>query len=301
MARPHIDCYRDRATAWRALKLPGFPRGLGAKVLSLDPASGAASLRLRYARGLALPGGYSDSDLELYVLSGALELGATRHGPGSYLHVPRGVALPPLACPRGAEALAFYRDGPPSFTPSDSDHPSADRLRLVALDAAADLEWDAAGVYPAAVPGRLVKVLRVEPRSRALTCLVALAPHFRRDAVGYLDCATEELVLGGELWSLQSGPSPAGCYSWRPAYVNHGPVASERGALLLVRSEGEFAEQLHFNPWSTPDQNRAQAASRLRLARPELYARIAAGRRAAPADFEFPADPAPGRRRRARS
>lgn len=299
--RPHIERGLDRAVPWRALRLPGFPRGLGTKVLSVDPGTGAASLRLRYARGAGLPGGYSDSDVELFVVRGAVDLGATRHGAGSYLYVPRGVALPALACPRGAELLAFYVDGPPSFTPSDSDHPRAERERLVVVDAVADLDWDAASTYPAALPGRLVKVLHVEPRSRALTCLVALAPQFRRDAVGYADCATEEVVLAGELWTLQSGPRPAGSYAWRPAYANQGPVASERGALVLVRSAAELVVATHFNPWSTPAENRAQAASRLRHARPELYAAIAAGRRTAPADFEFPVDAAPRRgRRRAR-
>jgi hypothetical protein len=298
MARPHIERYLERRSPWRRLALPGFPRGLGCKVLSLDTDSGAVSLMLRFGRALALPGGRSDSDLELFVLTGALVLGTARRGPGSYLYVPRGVALPPIASPRGATVLAFYNDGPPSFTESDSDHPSAERDRLLALDAYEGLAWDAGGVYPAALPGRLVKVLREAPRSRALTCLYALAPRFRRDAVGYHDCATEAYLLAGETWSLQTGACPAGSYAWRPAYVNHGPCASERGALLLVRSEAELVDHLHGNPWSTPEANRAQAASRLARARPELYAWIAGGSAPPPMDFEHPQDPAPRRRRR---
>ena len=296
MARPHIERYRERATPWRPLALPGFPRGVGCKVLSVDPATGAATLCLRYARGLAMPGGYSDSDQELFVLAGAVEFGATRHGAGSYLAVPRGVALPPLRATRGAQLLAFYTDGPPSFTASDSDHPRAERDRLVVIDAYAGLDWQAGGASPAQPPGRLVKVLHERPRSRALTALYALAPQFRRDAVVYHDCASEEYVISGESWSLQSGRCPAGSYAWRPAYVNHGPVASERGALVLRRSEAELVDHLHFNPWSTPEDNRAQAASRLRHARPELYATIASARAGTPADFEHPEDAATGRR-----
>lgn len=298
MPRPHIERYLERAAPWRRLALPGFPRGLGCKVLSLDPDTGAASLKLRFPPGRALPGGRSDSDLELFVLAGALVLGTTRHGPGSYLCVPRGVALPPVASPRGAEVLAFYDDGPPSFTESDSDHPSAERDRLVTLDAYEGVAWDAASVYPAALPGRLVKVLREAPRSRALTCLYALAPGFRLEAVCYHDCATEAYVISGGTWSLQSGACPPGSYAWRPPYVNHGPCASERGALLLVRSAAELVDHLHCNPWSTAEENRAQAASRLRHARPELYAWLASGRARAPADFEHPQPPAPRRARR---
>ncbi len=272
MARPHIERYLDRAAPWQRLPLPGLPRTVLGQLLSLDPASGATALKLRLPRGAVLPGGRSDSALELFVLDGTLAIGATGHGPGSYLYVPRGVALPPIASPRGATALAFYDDGPPSFVATDSDHPRAERDRLLAVDAYDGLAWDAASAYPPAAAGRLVKVLRVDADSRALTCLVALAPHFRRDAVVYHDCAVESYQISGDCWSLQAGPSPAGSYAWRPPYVNGGPYASERGALLLLRSDCELIEHPHADPWTTPEQNRAAAGAALRRARPHLHA-----------------------------
>jgi len=279
MARPHIERYDLRAAPWRRVTLLGCARGLDGQVLSVDPASGAASLRLRLARGLTRPGGYGDAELELYVLAGAIELGGARHGAGSYLCVPPGVALPPLASPRGAELLAFSNGGPPGFTASDSDHPSAARDGLIALDAAGALRWEAGGGYPAARPGRLVKVLRSAPGSRALSCLIALAPQYRHEAIGYHDCATESYLIAGDYWSLQAGACAAGSYAWRPPWVNQGPARSERGALLFLRSDAELAEHLHLNPWSTPAENRARAASRLASARPALCAALG-GRRA---------------------
>jgi hypothetical protein len=272
MARPHIERYLDRATPWQRLALPGFPRGVLARVLSLDPLSGAASLKLRLRRGAALPGGRSDSALELFVLDGALEIDARSHGPGAYLYVPRGVVLGPITSPRGATALAFYADGPPSLVQSDSDHPRAERDGLISLNAYDDLAWDGAGAYPPAAPGRLVKVLRVAPASRALTGLVALAPLFRRDAAVYHDCAVETYQISGDRWSLQAGASPAGSYAWRAPYVNGGPESSARGALLLVRTDGEFTEHVHASPWTTPAANRAAALAALRQARPHLLA-----------------------------
>jgi hypothetical protein len=279
--RPHLERSRDRASPWQRLALPGFPRGALARVLSLDPASGATSLQLRLPRGTVLPGGWSESDLELLVLDGAVAIGAAGHGPGSYLYVPRGVALPPLSSPRGATLLAFYADGPPSLVASDSDHPRAERDRLVSLDAYDGLAWDAAGDYPPAAAGRLVKRLRVDAASRALTCLVALAPHFRRDAVVFHDCAVETYQISGDCWSLQAGATPPGSYAWRAPYVNGGPYASVRGALLLVRTDGELVAHAHLDPWTTPAANRAAALAAFKRARPHLGAPRARRGRAA--------------------
>jgi len=274
VTRPHIEQLAARRGAWQRLSLPGFPRGLRCRVLSVDPASGASSLLLRLAPGLRWPAGRGDSDLELYVLGGAIEVDGERHGAGHYRFVPRGVVVPPLASARGCELLAFYNDAAPSFVATDSDHPRAERDRLVVLDAG-DLDWDAG---PDAVPGRLVKRLHAEPGTGALTMLVALAPGFRRDAIAVCDAAVETYQLAGSTWSLQGGRGTAGSYAWRAPFASFGPCASERGALFLMRSDGELAETLHFDPWASAAENRARALRALRLRRPALAAAVHARR-----------------------
>lgn len=275
--RPHLEGSVGRPPRPRPLALPGFARGIGYRVLSLDAATGAASLVLDVRAGFRQTGGYAHSALELYVTAGTLEVGEARHGAGGHLYVPPGVTLPPLAAPRGATVLAFYDDGPPSFVASDSDHPDADRDRLIAQDTTA-LDWTPDPARPADAAGVLVKCLREDPLTGASTRLVALPPDYRRDAVVFHDVAVETCQLRGTTTSLQFGDCAPGGYAWRPAYVNHGAVAARHGALVLVRSHGEFVNHFHANPWSTPEDNRRRALEALMLRRPGLFATRPAGR-----------------------
>jgi hypothetical protein len=273
MTRPHIENLATSRMPWQRLALPDFPRGLRYRVLSVDPASGASSLSLKLAPGLRWPGGRSDSDLEIYVQNGMLAFGDERFGAGHYRFVPRGVVLPPVASAGGCELLAFYNDGPPSFAAADSDHPRAERDRLVVLDAG-DLDWD--GACP--VPGQLAKRLHVDRATGAVTMLVALTPDFRRDAIAVCDAAVETFQLIGDSWSLQGGRVTSGGYAWRAPFASFGPWRSQRGALVLMRSDAELCEALHFDPWSGADQNRARAVRALEARRPALVAAARARR-----------------------
>ncbi|MBS0374889.1 MAG: DUF4437 domain-containing protein [Proteobacteria bacterium] len=275
--RPIIARPATHAAATRALSLPGFPRGVRAEVLSLEPRSGAATLRLVFARGATLPAGRSASDLELYLLAGAVTLGAGRRAPGSYLFVPRGVGLPALVAPQEATFLAAYRSGPPSFRAADSDHPEAERDRLVDIASVEVLDWQASAAGEAAEAGRLVKLLREDPVRGARTRLVALAPHYRRDAVTVRDAALERLVLGGRFECLQSlGTGRAGDYTWIPAHVGDGPWAAPGGALLLEHVDGEAAEVRGLDPATGSAAHRRRAVAALRRRRPALAAALAA-------------------------
>ena len=276
VARPHIEGYVGLRAPWKKMPLPGFPKGMHYQLLSLDTDSGACSLKVRFESGFRLPGGFSNSEMELFVLSGSLLLGEARHGPGSYLFVPAGVVLPALSAPNGAQVLQYYNGGEPSFVASDSDHPDAERDQLVAVDAYATPDWRPDDSRPAAAPDRLVKLLRRDPATGACTFLCCVPPHFRQGGINYHDCATETYQISGTTWTMQFGDLPPGGYCWRPAYLNYGPFASRRGALSLGRSDAELNNNFHFDPRTTAEANRAQAARRLQRHKPELYAAIAA-------------------------
>jgi hypothetical protein len=298
MARPHIEAYVERRTAWKSMRLPGFPKGMRYKVLSLDTDSGACSLRVRYEAGFRQPGGMSWSEMELFVLSGSLQVGEETHGPGGYFFVPAGVTLPPIYSRRGAQVLQYYNHGEPSFAASDSDHPQAERDQLLSVNAYEDLAWGLARTDPANAPGCLVKLLRSDARTGACTYLSCMTPNFRQDNISYHDCAEEAYQIWGTTWTMQFGDLPAGGYCWRPPYVNHGAFASRHGALALGRADRGLTNHFHFNPWTTVAENRAQAASRLQQRKPMLYAWIASGGHGQPDDFEHP--PEHGRAHRAR-
>ena len=108
MARPHIEPFVDRDVPFKKMTLPGFPRGMQYKVLSLDTDDGACSLTVRFEPGYKQPPGMSYTEYELFIMSGAITVGGKVWGPGSYLFVPAGVAIEALASPKGATGLMFY-------------------------------------------------------------------------------------------------------------------------------------------------------------------------------------------------
>lgn len=286
MARPHIEPYVELDTPWKRMTLPGFPSGMRYKVLSLDAASGACSLKVLYEPGYRLPPGMSNSEMELFVLSGSLELGERAHGPGSYFFVPAGVSLPALRAPRGAQVLQYYNHGEPSFVESDADHPGAERASLAIVNAYEGMSWGSTNIYPATAPGCLVKVLRFDQRTRGFTFLYCMTPNFWQDNISYHDCAEESYHIWGTSWMMQFGDLPTGGYFWRPPYINHGAFASKYGTLALGRTDSQLYNHFHFNPWTNPAENRERAAARLQQWKPELYRWIASGDHNHPVDFE---------------
>jgi hypothetical protein len=288
MARPHIEPYVELNNPWKKRTLPGFPKGMQYKVLSLDTDSGACSLKVRYQPGYEQPPGISYTEYELFVLSGSLQVGDRNHGPGAYFFVPAGVSLPALSSPRGAQALFYCNYAEPSFVESDADHPRAERNELIQVNAYQGLQWSSTHFFPATAPGCLVKVLHFDLRTHAFTFLYCMTPDFWQDNISYHDCAEESYHIYGTSWIMQFGDLPTGGYFWRPPYINHGAFASKLGILALGRTDSQLYNHFHFNPWTTPEENRERAAARMLAWKPELYQWVATGDHNHPVDFDYP-------------
>ena len=127
MARPHIEPFVDRDVPFKKMTLPGFPKGMQYKMLSLDNETGACTMTVLFEPGYKQPPGMSYSEYELFIQSGSIQVGDKVHGPGSYFFVPAGVAIEALTSSRGATGLLFFNYGEPSFVESDSDHPRAEK------------------------------------------------------------------------------------------------------------------------------------------------------------------------------
>jgi hypothetical protein len=290
MARPHIEPYVELNDPWKKMTLPGFPKGMRYKVLSLDDETGACSLKVQYEAGYSLPQGMSYSEMELFVLKGTVMIGDKAHGPGTYVFLPAGVCLPPITVPRGAEVLQYYNYGEPSFVESDSDHPDAERDRLAIVNSYEGMQWSSTNFYPATAPGCLVKVLRFDTRTQGFTFLYCMTPNFWQDNISYHDCCEESYHIWGTSWMMQFGDLPTGGYFWRPPYINHGAFACKLGTIALGRTDTQLYNHFHFNPWTTPDENKERAASRMKHWKPELYEWVSTGDHNHPVDFEFDAD-----------
>jgi hypothetical protein len=272
MSRPHIEPYCELNDPWKRFDLAGFPDGSEYKVLSLDRDTGACSLKMRLGPGYGRSPGFSHSDSELFVLSGDLTIGGRLHGEGQYVFQPAGLVMPAMTSACGCELLVFYNEGWPTFVESTESHPLALSAALVDVNAYRDAPWiGVARKQPGVATGCLVKVLRIDPLTKATTFLYSMSAQYYQDNISYHDCAEESYHIWGTSWMLQFGDLPTGGYFWRPPYINHGAFASRRGCIALGRTDSELYNYFHFNPWTTPAENQARALAILYSERPELW------------------------------
>lgn len=287
MARPHIEPFCDRDVSFKSMTLPGFPPGLQYKMLSLDKDTGACTMTVQFDAGYRQPPGLSYSDVELLVMEGGLRVGQMLCGPGYYFFIPAGVALPEISTKSGCLALMMYNQTEPNFEESDQDNDGADRSGLIQINAYDDLYWREPTLFPATAPGCLLKILRWDERTHAMSFLYCMVPGFFQDNVSYHDCAEEAYHIWGTSWIMQFGYLPTGGYFWRPPYINHGAFASDHGILAFGRTDGELYNHFHHNPYSTLEENQERAAARLLHRKPELYRWLVAHGHNHPTDFDF--------------
>ncbi|MFM7626076.1 MAG: DUF4437 domain-containing protein [Gammaproteobacteria bacterium] len=287
MARPHIEPFVDRDVPFKKMTLPGFPKGMQYKMLSLDTDDDACTMTVLFEPGYKQPPGMSYSEYELFIMSCSVTIGEKVWGPGSYVFVPAGVAIEALSSPRGATGLIFYNYGEPSFVESDSDHKHAERNRLAMVNSYENMHWTSTNFFPATAPGCMVKVLRFDPRTHGFTFLYCMTPNFWQDNISYHDCCEEAYHIWGTSWMMQFGDLPTGGYFWRPPYINHGAFASKLGILGIGRTDTQLYNHFHFNPWTNIEENQERAASRLLHRNPELYKWVNSHGHNHPIDFEF--------------
>ncbi|MDI9347688.1 MAG: DUF4437 domain-containing protein [Methylacidiphilales bacterium] len=272
MTRPHIEPFCDRDIPFRNMTLAGFGRGLKYKTLSLDPETGACSLTVMMPGGYRQPPGLSYSELEIMVVEGSMVVGGRTVGRGHYFFVPAGYAMPAISTQSGCLLLYMYNTGIPSFEASSEHHALCAVSRYHDVDSYNDIPWAAGNIAkPSVASGCMIKLLNYNPESLAMTFLYCMTPHFWQDNISYHDCAEESYHLWGTSWMMQFGDVPTGGYFWRPAYINHGAFASELGCIALGRVDSKLFNHFHYNPWSTPKENRERSAARVMKRDPLLY------------------------------
>jgi len=292
MARKHIEPFVDRDVPFKKMTLPGFKKGMHYKMLSIDEDTGACTMTVKFDAGYRLPPSMSYTEWEMIILSGSIKYGDDVHTEGYYFKVPAGVHLPAMHVPRGATALLMYNFAEPSLVESDEDHALAFRDQLTIVDSYDGIQWmgDNGGmIYPAVAPGCLLKVLKFDPLTEALTFLYCMTPRFFQDNISYHDCAEECYHIWGTSFMMQFGDLPTGGYFWRPEYINHGSFSSELGILGFGRTDSKLHNYFHFNPWTTPAENRDRAAAQLARTRPAMFNwALSEDGHNHPTDFEHP-------------
>jgi hypothetical protein len=246
MARPWIEFIFAQNLPWE----PGVPgaswRDLASKTLSLDDASGACSLLIRYPAGWRAADGAVAAEEEIYVLDGTLAVNGAVLRRDSYLTIPTAHARRIEAGPHGAVTLSFF-DRAPQAAPIAAD------AALTPIDTLA-MKWDDSGV-PADLQymGIKRKVLRRDATTgQQRSFLLTTAPHNypKNWACPTLThpCVEEMFQLAGDM-SGPHGRMTAGAYFYRPPDVAHGPFGSRDGSLALIR----FIDGKHVNIWGDHD------------------------------------------------
>jgi len=291
MARPHIEPFVDRSVPFKRFTLPGFKKGMHYKMLSLDNSTGACTMTVKYESGYRMPAGMSYTEVEILLMSGTIRYGDKTYRPGHYFRIPPGVTMPEMYVPRAATCLVMYNFAEPSFVESDEDHRLAMRDQLTSVNSYEDIQWQPSSgeIYPAVAPGCLLKILKYDPLTQAISFLYCMTPKFFQDNISYHDCAEEAYHIWGTSWMMQFGELPTGGYFWRPPWINHGAFASDLGILAFGRTDSKLHNYFHWNPWTSPEENRDRAAAQLNRYKPELFqwARSKDGHNH-PHDFENP-------------
>jgi len=270
MARPHIEPFVDADIDFKKMILSGIPSGMHYKMLSIDPDSGACTMTVRFEAGFKMPPGLSLSEVEIMTMRGNLTVGDTTHAPGLYLFIPPGVSMPALSSETGCECLMMYNTAAPNFTESDEDASGADRASLITIESFDHMPWQVPNLFPQTASGCLIKVLRMDPQTHALSFLYSMVPGFWQDNISYHDVSEEAYHIYGTSWMMQFGDLPDGGYFYRPAYINHGAFASKGGVLAFGRTDGELHNHFHFNPYTNVEENHARSVKKLERQKPEL-------------------------------
>lgn len=277
MARPHIEPYVEFNEDYRAFDFAAY-NGAEYKVLSLDVDTGASSLKVKFNGGYTRKPGLCYSDMEIFVLSGEIKVGTETWVEGHFAFVPAGVALGAMEVAQGAEAIIWYNDSEPTFEETDRDHPLALKEGFISVNSYLDCPWSSGSIVsPSTATGCMIKLLRFDPITEAMTFLYCMTPEFMQDNISYHDCAEESYHIWGTSWMMQFGDLPTGGYFWRPPYINHGSFRSKLGCIAIGRTDSKLHNYFHFNPWTNPDDNQARAASFLYRQRPQLFRWVGSG------------------------
>jgi hypothetical protein len=226
MPRPHIEFIFSQALDWsRDGGLPGR-ESLPHKILSHDPELGELTAIVQFPAGWSatVASGFQE---EIYVLDGALRVGASSLGRDGYFRAPASLSAG-WSAPSGAVALVYL-----NRTETDEER------GIVAIDTIA-MQWDRVGIpVELEYMGLARKALYVDPdNGRNRTWLLMSGPQVVPSgaalAVETHTCAEEVFMLSGDITGPQGVMTP-GAYFWRPRDIYHGPFGSRNGGLALSR------------------------------------------------------------------
>ena len=108
----------------------------------------------------------------------------------------------------------------PHFEPSAENHHFALAAGYISVNSYEDRPWASGSIVsPSTATGVMLKLLRYDPLTEAMTFLYCMTPEYIQDNISYHDCAEESYHIWGTSWMMQFGDLPTGGYFWRPPFI----------------------------------------------------------------------------------
>lgn len=248
----YVGFINERDLAWRPFEAAGLPPGVEAKLLSRDAASGAVSLMARLPAGWRNAAGHHASDMEIFVLEGAVKIGDRRFTERCFTYVPAGVSYGPVAVEMETIALWFF-DGDASFTASRVSKPGAAVNQQVEYKNYFDVPWEAAvEIGFSKQPGIFMKILKRLPNDGPMTWVAGSFAGRPPRKYEVHPSVEEAWLLEGEFNLAECLPEglkiwhmTGGSYFYRPPNIRHiGPNSGSRSyAIWLFRTPAKLASE----------------------------------------------------------
>ena len=257
MPRPQSENVKGLELPRRPWGARGLPPGLEARVLNLDPETGAESVLIHVPKGWRWPAdGFCAADQDFFVFEGAITVGAHRLENGGFCFYPAGVLQGGWAADADTTVYAIYNRAP-VFQAATAHATGAAVAKTVKARDTWAMEWfdPLAASKPSMKfhPGIFVKELRVDPDTGTRTHLAGLMPGWFQEGVEVHPVREESLIISGDvnIATVNGKPgytlSVGGFYS-RPAGIPHGPLSSKNGNVGIVHCEGLLGIDYHTDP-----------------------------------------------------
>jgi hypothetical protein len=248
----YVGFINEHDLEWRPFEVAGLSPGVEAKLLSRDAASGAVSLMARLPAGRRNVVGHHASDMEIFVLEGAVKIGDRRFTARCFTYIPAGVSYGPVAVEKKTIALWFF-DGDASFTASTTSRAGAAVNQQVEYKNYFDEPWEAAvEIGFSKQPGIFMKILKRLPNDGPMTWVAGSFAGRPPRKYEVHPSVEEAWLLEGEFNLAECLPEglkiwhmTGGSYFYRPPNIRHiGPNSGSRSyAIWLFRTPAKLASE----------------------------------------------------------
>ena len=245
-SREFVGGFHEADLSARALAIPGLPPGCEAKTLSRDPLGESTQL-IRIPTGWRSGRGGFTAALEMFVVSGRLQLDGRPLRPMTHVAMPAGVTGR-YSAPIDTVVLA-HSAGPLSFGEATDPGPGS----VVDTE---ELDWEPAS-DPELPPGLMVKAVHGGDGAGPRVWLTAGVHWGKRSRWQRHPVSEEGFLLEGELAAAVGLAGAVKVHRYQPGGYFHRPpgtphlVRTAGAMLLLMRSAGPLTTE-----WSeTPRQD----------------------------------------------